>query len=810
LKPLYPVQETHVSELLRALETHGAALDASQTGTGKTICAAEIAKRLGRSVVLVVAPKAVLPSWRRELEERDVYSFVINYEKLRTGNSGFGKWERGNWVWNLPEDALIIFDECQRCQSPTSQNGKMLAAAKPFLNLMLSATAAEDPTEMRSLGYILGLHDLKNYWRWCKKWGCKPNPWGGLEFQGDSELLNQLHHQIFPAKGHRLTTADLADHFTETQIITEPIDFGDDVAAIYAEMEAEIANLAEIMSDDSDNPAAAALVAQLRARQQVELLKVPLMEEMANELLKEGRSVALFVNFEATLQALISRLEGALAIHGGQKDTEREFAINDFQNDVCRVIVCNIAAGGVGVSLHDVNGKYPRTAIISPSWSAKELLQTLGRVHRAGGKTPSQQRILFASGTVEEKVEKSVRTKLAHLEILNQGLSNHAQNMIDPSGLSNHTAPTVTQPMITDDSAHARYSPSQLKMFELCPSYLPRQGETNPAAEKGTRIHKALEEDRLDLLSPDELAIAQPCADFVEGLINHQSIAPVERLREVRLQIDLGGGLSTYGTCDELIVYQNHAVLVDFKTGYGAVDDAEVNSQAWAYVLGAFQKFPHLSSCHVYFLLPVRNEISHAQFSRSDIPRMQLRLGTIVRRAIESAGKTFNPQPSLCEYCGNQSNCQALADSALKIAGKAGLPVPSDVEVDYNDPENIAKLLRLAPIMESWAKGVKEAALKANLEEGIEIPGFRRLERSSPRSITSVAGAWEVVKDQVPFEEFLTTCTRASVVDLEELVASKAPKGKKTAFKQQLENNLRHADVLKDEGSYYFLKETKN
>ena len=54
-----------------------------------------------------------------------------------------------------------------------------------------------------------------------------------------------------------------------------------------------------------------------------------------------------------------------------------------------------IQAGGVGVSLHDLHGGHPRMSIISPTWSGQDLKQVLGRIHRAGSKTPAIQKIVF-------------------------------------------------------------------------------------------------------------------------------------------------------------------------------------------------------------------------------------------------------------------------------------------------------------------------------------------------------------------------------------------------------------------------------
>jgi hypothetical protein len=84
-------------------------------------------------------------------------------------------------------------------------------------------------------------------------------------------------------------------------------------------------------------------------------------------------------------------------------------------------MIANLAAGNAGVSLHDLIGNHPRGSIISPSYSAINLLQALGRCHRAEGKTTVIQKILFAAGTIEEEACKRVQSKLQNLDALNDG-----------------------------------------------------------------------------------------------------------------------------------------------------------------------------------------------------------------------------------------------------------------------------------------------------------------------------------------------------------------------------------------------------
>jgi hypothetical protein len=427
-RPLYEVQKHHANVLLEALNTGRAALDGSATGCGKTLVAAEIATT-AQCPTLVVCPKSAIPMWKKELEVRGVNMLgAINYEMLRMGNTEWGTWvgpPGGIWQWSprLSSDTMIVWDEEQRCQGMNSQNARMCWSAKRFYNLCLSATAAKDAREMKALGYLLGLHDLRGFWNWTKLYGCQNGLWGGLDFVGGPEDVARLHRNIFPKHGSRLTTWDLRDHFTETQIITTPLEFGDEVKGLYSRMAVELAALKKRAAGDSND--AEALTIRLRARQRVELLKVPVMLELIEDWLKEGCAIPVFVNFTDTLEALHKRLSNvhAVGIVSGKCIKDRQKHIDDFQADRTPILLCNTQAGGTSISLHDLNGNHPRRALISPSDNEKDILQCLGRVHRAGGKTPTQQHVLFAAGTVEEEVELNCRAKMDNIEIFNEGIS---------------------------------------------------------------------------------------------------------------------------------------------------------------------------------------------------------------------------------------------------------------------------------------------------------------------------------------------------------------------------------------------------
>jgi superfamily II DNA or RNA helicase len=400
-----------IERLTKALPRFGACLDASDTGVGKTYVAAFTAKALGWTVA-VVCPKSVTPSWKLALTTIGVpYLFIENPERIRfhkqwgqTTKEGFG------WVWALPERCLLIFDEAHRFSGAESLQAKMLASApKPVL--MLSATCADSPLKMHAIGHQLGIVHWDQWFAWCFKNGCVFNkPFRGLKYVGNDDILRRLHNQIFAEKGVRIRISDLGDAFPDNSVeaVPLPVEDTDSLNADYVEA-------LELLEEDAPNAA----VAMLRARQKSEHLKLRAMIDMTDDLLETGKSVAVFVCFRESLDQLAKQFPDASLIYGGQPADERTDAIEAFQSNQTRVIIAMIQAGGVGISLHDLEGGFPRVSLINPSFSAVELIQTLGRIHRNSGKSPCIQRVLFAADTVEERVRQKVEIKVDRIQLLN-------------------------------------------------------------------------------------------------------------------------------------------------------------------------------------------------------------------------------------------------------------------------------------------------------------------------------------------------------------------------------------------------------
>ena len=473
---LLSYQVPSVRRQVEALKVFGGALDASDTGTGKTFTNLATCIVLGLPA-FVVCPKAVIPSWRRAAEHFGIkLAGICNYELLRRGEQKavtlVGEGKEQDFEWKLPKDTVLIFDEIHRCKDYKTWNCALGLSAlrQGYKVLGLSATAADNPMQMKFSGLLTRQFEgEKKFFGWMLRNGVAKGRWG-FEFTGGKAVLDRIHTSIFPEHGTRIKISDLGDQFPETQITAEAYECNgntEEIDRVYLEMERELDRLAEKESEDGE----LALTIRLRARQRTEILKVPAIAALAQDAVDEGMSVAVFVNFNDSADALAAKLKTRCFIRGGQTDAEREKCIADFQADREPVIVCNIKAGGVGVSLHGSPTSRMRLSIICVTDSAQDAKQALGRVWRAKG-AKSIQKFFFAAGTVEENdILPNMQAKIANIDTLNDG-----DLTVNRKEVRCHTVADAEQGQNDSTSVHRAMSNTNGPTESRTGRYLPESG----------------------------------------------------------------------------------------------------------------------------------------------------------------------------------------------------------------------------------------------------------------------------------------------------------------------------------------------
>jgi hypothetical protein len=433
---LRPYQVQAAEKLADALQNLGVGVDLSDTGLGKTFHA------LG-AVKLVQAPFAVVcrassrNKWVKAVEDFGLAGSCLAVDSWQRFTNGRNhrnlvtKQVSGKsaiYSWEPSQPTVVIFDEVQDAGGQTSLNSQLLIGAgrsKSTYPLGLSATIADSPLKLKALGFVCGLHNLQNFYGWAMDHGCGKSPFGynQLYFKPRESkwVIPKLRDALAPF-GVRVCRDQVSEYLPEETVEIELWDVGSPTKIVQQALDKlEETRDEDLLRHEDGTPGA---VEQMRDRQEAELRRlVPLVAEI-KAAVEGGLYCPVFLNFTASVDTLKKMLydEDIFAgVFDGRSHVQREIDRTAFMNGNFPVLILQSAAGSASIDLHDTVGGRPRMTFISPTYHAETMIQMLGRAVRFGAKTPVIQRIIFAEGTIEQKVYKVVEGKAKNIRALNDG-----------------------------------------------------------------------------------------------------------------------------------------------------------------------------------------------------------------------------------------------------------------------------------------------------------------------------------------------------------------------------------------------------
>ena len=347
---------------------------------------------------------------------------------------------------------------------------------------------------------------------------------------------------------------------------------------------------------------------------------------------------------------------------------------------------------------------------------------------------------------------------------------------------------------------HCRFSPSHLAHYEACPQFLPSPIESEQAAE-GTLLHDAVARKVDGILQEREHRdLFASCMEFLAEL---EGQYPGPQLVEHRVTIRLphqgdpdGAETRLWGTLDRAYFSLDgtKAALVDFKFGRVPVPEAQRNAQLQTYSLGLFQEFPGLVEVTPMIVQPRLRLIDQATIGVTECDTIALRINTIIARV--HGGAPAAPSAFACMYCGRKATCEALCKTALAVSSGLNLPASFD-PTRTMVPADYAKLQDLSKLLEDWCAQVRKENTRRVLEDGVEIPGYRLVERAGTPKVndTAAAAAKLVSAGLLDSPEELLACSNVSVSTLTDYVnAAKKGDSDKKGVRALIEHVLE--DVL--------------
>lgn len=426
---LLPYQPRAVQSICHSIVSHGAAADASDTGLGKTYVALAVCREL-KVVPGIVCKLAGVSTWRDVCGIFGITpQFIVNWENAKGSTFRYVKrsqrpFSKGYiYEWNVPKNTLLIFDEAHMANNPGTHNYNLHQASKGHVSLSISATFADKSAKLRGITNLLGIFTSDEFDVWLESRGYFETREECFSAVSEIDNMRELNKIIFPEYGARLayTDTDVKRYFPESVTQTMVVSLGEQKTnrqnALYTGM------IAKAQALRAAGKQAESLVAALRYRQATELLKADVLVDIAKDLLYQGKSVCIFVNFRETMAYLARSLNTRSLIFGDQErlGVSRQKVIADFQANIQKIIVLMIEAGGSSISLHDLQGGHQRVSLICPTYQPILLKQVLGRTYRGNTKTVPIMKLVYASGTIEKQVAQVVNLKLDNISALNDG-----------------------------------------------------------------------------------------------------------------------------------------------------------------------------------------------------------------------------------------------------------------------------------------------------------------------------------------------------------------------------------------------------
>lgn len=446
-------QEETAKKVLK--QFRGRAMLSDEVGLGKTIEALiilmEYIKRGMVKTGLILTPTPLVSQWKEEIKSKFNMEIPSTDDpKFKSGSKNF---------WNEPfviasinqakstknfdlitarEYDMIIVDEAHHLKNRTTQNWKLVNSLKKRFILLLTATPVENNLmELYNLITLLKPGQLETATSFREKFMKRGDPTDPR----NRTLLKELLGQVMVRNTRALAGINIPPRFAQT-IRIEPTKAE---IAFYERLEALIISLNEkkqgrakmmvknLLAQAGSSPKAVEstltrmlenedylLEHEQELRAVKNLCRTTLDTPKNKALLKlitiTQEKIIIFVKYRGTLEHLAEFLEWNNILfslfHGGMDNSQKEAAIEAFQNQTQVLVTTEI--GGEGRNLQFCS----RMVNYDLPWNPMKIEQRIGRIHRIGQEKEVQIFNFCAVGSLEDYILDILDRKINMFEMV--------------------------------------------------------------------------------------------------------------------------------------------------------------------------------------------------------------------------------------------------------------------------------------------------------------------------------------------------------------------------------------------------------
>ena len=435
-----------------AAEGHRTFLLADEPGLGKTAQALLAAQAADAFPLLVVCPNVVKTNWARETErwtprrratvihgdggQVDAFAdvIIVNYEILDRhvgwlGSFGFKRHGRRRGALHQEQDLAALAPRARAVRA-APRRGR----PGPLLMALTGTPLINDIEDFRAIWQFLG-------------WIDDTKPMARLMETLEETDLTPADHAFYPAARKavidmgivRRRKVDVAADIPARRIADIPVELDDEDARSIRSAEKELARrlvqrykaaletrrtgsvvdgidhelvrrVATWEREEMDKGTSGENVFSMFRR--IGRAKAGLSADYAAQLARNVGKVVFFARhvdvMDIAEETFTRRGLKHVSIRGDQTPKAREKAIHAFVNDPdVQVIVCSLAAAGVGVNLQVASN----VVLSELSWTDAEQTQAIDRVHRIGQSDPVTAWRIIAAQTIDTRIAELIDSK---------------------------------------------------------------------------------------------------------------------------------------------------------------------------------------------------------------------------------------------------------------------------------------------------------------------------------------------------------------------------------------------------------------
>jgi SWI/SNF-related matrix-associated actin-dependent regulator 1 of chromatin subfamily A len=376
----------------------------------------------------IILDDKIKETWNRFHEVAGVDVFIVNYESLRkffVHKMPEKKSFKSSEIQMNPKINLfnsVIIDEIHRCKDTKTQQTKIalqIALNKNYRIGLTGTMIVNKPIDaLPQLAIIGKLANEKVFrQRYCE---------GGKGASNLKELNYKLNQHCF----FRREKKDVAKDLPEKQRQTILCDITN--RAEYSKAKNDFVKWMEDNGCDNEEIARklrGEIMVRMGVLKQISAKgKLNEVKEFTQEIIDSGQKLILFHNLHEIGDEVRRMFPKAVSVNGRLSAEEKQKAIDSFQNNPeVNLIVCNIKAAGVGITLTASS----RVAFIEYPWTYADCAQCEDRAHRIGQKNNVMCTYFLGQDTIDEEMYQMIQDKRHVGNTITGGTDEMDMNFVD-------------------------------------------------------------------------------------------------------------------------------------------------------------------------------------------------------------------------------------------------------------------------------------------------------------------------------------------------------------------------------------------